>query len=70
MQFTADTFSFFLLHVKNLNGFLLPANHALALLDETDGDGVGNTIGGRLIGIEHAAEQFKTPVIFLKKRAR
>ena len=69
MEFTADALPLFLLHVKNLKGLLLPANHALALLDETHRNGVGNAIGRGLISIEDAPEQFKVSMILAEKRA-
>src|SRR5690242_17303188 len=69
MKFTADALSLFLLHMQDLNGLVLAANHALALLDEADRHGIGNAIRGRFVSIEDPAEQFKVSVIFLEERA-
>src|ERR1041384_6862169 len=55
--------------MQDLNGLVLAANHALALLDEADRHGIGNAIRGRFVSIEDAAEQFKVSVIFLEERA-
>ena len=68
MKFAADAFSLFLLHMQNLDGFLLAANHALALFHETYRNGVGNPVCGGFISIEHAIQKLNIFVILLKKR--
>ena len=69
VEFAADALAFLLLHVEDLHGLLLLANDPLALFDETDAHRVGNAVGGRFVGIEHALQQFEVVAIFLEQRA-
>ena len=69
MQFATDALAFLLLHVQDSHGFLLLTNDPLALLDETATHRIGNTIGGRFVGLEDAFEQVEVVVILLEKLA-
>ena len=49
--------------------FLLLADDALALLHEADGHGVGDAVGGRLVGVEHHVQQIEVALVFLEQRS-
>ena len=48
---------------------LLLADDPLALLDEADRDGVGDAVGGRLVGVQHPVEQVEVVAVLLEQRA-
>ena len=47
---------------------LLLADDPLALVDEADGDRVGDPVGGRLVGVEHLVEQGEVALVLLEER--
>jgi len=49
------------------DGLLLLADDALTLLDEAHRDGVGDPVGGRLVGVEHSVQQFEVGLVFLEQ---
>ena len=51
------------------DSFLLLADDALAFLHEPDGHGVGDAVGGRLVGVEHHVQQIEVALILLEQRA-
>ena len=49
---------------------LLLADDALALLDEVHAHGVGDAVGGGLVGVEHLVEHLEVRLVLLEQRAR
>ena len=52
------------------NGFLLLANDALALLNETNRHGVGDAVCRRLVRVQDAVELFEIGLVLCEERAR
>ncbi len=50
------------------NRFLLLADDALAFLHEPDSDGVGDPIGRRFVGVEHAIQLVRIVLILAEQR--
>ena len=48
---------------------LLLADHPLPLFDEADRDRVGDAVGRRLVGVEHAVQQVEVVVVLREQRA-
>ena len=46
---------------------LLLPDDPLALVDEADGDGVGDPVGRRLVGVEHAVQQPEVALVLLEQ---
>ena len=46
------------------------ADDAFALFDEADGDGVGDAVGGGLVGVEDAVEQVEVVAVLLEEGSR
>ena len=53
---------------KFADRFLLLANDAFAFLHEAHRNGVGDAVGSRLVGVQHAVEQLEIGLIFFEQR--